>query len=398
MADNHSPGSVSRIDSYRARTTRLVAGVMSGTSLDGIDVALVEISRSGTDLRHRLRGFTAIPYPDELKRQLLRASSGEMSLRETFELHADLGAGYADAIQESLSAHSVMASELDAVGLHGQTVYHAPRREPHGVTVQLGSAAVVAQRLQTIVVNDFRSNDVAAGGEGAPLVPYCDYALLHAPDRNRVSLNIGGIANITWLPGDASRERLIAFDTGPGNMLIDAAMRILYNREFDAGGDVAASGTPDDNWLAELLNHPYFRLSPPKSAGRENFGEDRGRLLVIEGQAAGLADTDIVATLTKLTARTIASAINDYCAHGTAVDELIVGGGGADNATMMRMLAVELPGTRMVRSDEVGLAADAKEAICFAILANEALCEVPANVPSVTGAPRPVICGSITLP
>jgi anhydro-N-acetylmuramic acid kinase len=398
MADTHSPSTLSRIDSYRARTTRLVAGVMSGTSLDGIDVALVEITGSGTALHHKLCGFTAISYREELKRMLLRASSGEMSLRETFELHADLGAVYADAIESALSEHGSVPSELDAVGLHGQTVYHAPRREPNGITVQLGSAAVVAQRLGAIVVNDFRSNDVAAGGEGAPLVPYCDYALLHVRDRNRVSLNIGGIANITWLPGDATPETLIAFDTGPGNMLIDAAMRMLNDREFDAGGDFAASGTSDENWLEELMQHPYFRLSPPKSAGRENFGEDAGRLLVAEAQARGLFENDIVATLTKLTARTIARAINDYCAHGTAVDELIVGGGGAHNATMMRMLADELPDTRILCSNEAGLDADAKEAICFAILANETLCEVPANVPSVTGALRRVSCGSITLP
>jgi anhydro-N-acetylmuramic acid kinase len=398
MEDSQSPNTVSRIGSYRARPARLVAGIMSGTSLDGIDVALVEIRGSGRDLHHRLRGFTAIPYPEVLKGELLRASSGQMSLRDAFELHADLGGVYAGAIETALAAHGVMVSELDAVGLHGQTVYHAPRRKPQGVTVQLGSAAVVAQRLQTIVINDFRSNDVAAGGEGAPLVPYCDYALLHAPDRNRVSLNIGGIANITWLPGDATPETLIAFDTGPGNMLIDAAMRLLHDRDFDAGGAFAASGTPDGNWLEELLHHPYYKLIPPKSAGRENFGEEAGRQLVIEAQASGIADTDIVATLTKLTARTIASAITDYCAHGTVADELIVGGGGAHNVTMMRMLGDELPGTRILRSDEAGLDADAKEAICFAILANETLCEVPANVPSVTGAPRRVICGSITLP
>jgi anhydro-N-acetylmuramic acid kinase len=181
-------------------------------------------------------------------------------------------------------------------------------------------------------------------------------------------------------------------------MLVDAAMRILYGIDFDAGGAVAGGGTPNERWLSMLLEHSYFSQSPPKSAGRENFGEERGRRLVAEAQASGLPDPDIIATLTMLTARTIARAINDFCAQGRGVDELIVGGGGAHNVTMMRMLADELPDARILPSDDAGLATDAKEAICFAILANETLCEVPANVPSVTGASRRVICGSITLP
>jgi anhydro-N-acetylmuramic acid kinase len=389
---------LSLIESFRSSAPRLVVGVMSGTSLDGVDVAFVEISSTGSTLKQHLRGFSCIPYPQELKQRLLRASAGDMSLRDTFELDADLGALYADAIVEAADHISFPLQEIDAIGLHGQTVYHAPHRQPNGVTVQLGSAAIVAGRLRAIVVDDFRSNDVAAGGEGAPLVPYCDYILLGSPHLNRVALNIGGIANITWLPKGGSPDDLVAFDTGPGNMLIDAAMRRLRNRDYDLEGAFASRGTPDQRWLAELLDHPYFTQSPPKSTGRELFGEEVGVRLVEEGARRDIGEHDIVATLTLLTARSIARGITRFASKGEPVDQVIVGGGGSGNLTMMEMLAGEMPGTTVMRSDELDIPTDAKEAICFAILANEALCETPANVPSVTGAARAVVCGSITLP
>lgn len=371
---------------------------MSGTSLDGVDVAFVEISGAGSTLRHRLAGYHEVPYPAELKQRILAASSGEMRVRDLFELDADLGGVYAAAIHAAASHTGIVVSGIDAVGLHGQTIYHAPRRSPHGLSVQIGSAAIVAGRVGAIVVNDFRSADVAAGGEGAPLVPYCDFALLRSAQSNRVALNIGGIANITWLPVDADAARLIAFDTGPGNMLIDAAMRELRGVDYDRGGELAATGTPDMRWLETLLADDYYAASPPKSAGRERFGEEVGRDMARHGRSLGLADADIIATLTLLTARTIAGAICDHAAGGCHVDELIVGGGGTRNITMMHMLADEMPGTAVAPADAFGLPADAKEAICFAILANETLNEVPSNVPSVTGASRPVICGSIRLP
>jgi len=333
-----------------------------------------------------------------MRRTLFDASAGALSMREAFELDADLGALYADAILGAARAGGVDPDALDAVGLHGQTVYHHPRREPNGVTVQLGSGAMVAGRLRTIVVNDFRAADVAAGGEGAPLVPYCDCLLLGAPDRNRVALNIGGIANITWLPRGVRTSSLIAFDTGPGNMLVDAAMRELRGRDYDASGVLAAGGTPDPVWLDELLADSYYRCPPPKSAGRERFGEEKGRALACERRERGMGDADIIATLTLLTARTIAGGIREFAARGATVDDVIVGGGGAANTTMMRMLADEMAGSRIVPADEYGVPADAKEAICFAILANEALLEVPANIPSVTGAARAVVCGAIRLP
>lgn len=408
------------IDHYRSKAKRLVAGVMSGTSLDAVDVAFVRVSGTGSTLDVKLRGFAAQPLDAVWRERLLAASHGDLSLREAFELHADLGGLYAAAITAAARECGQPLGSIDAVGLHGQTVYHAPRRQPNGVTVQLGSASIVAQRLHTIVVNDFRSSDVAAGGEGAPLVPYCDYALLR--DRqmrvNRVALNVGGIANITWLPTGVRTDDLVAFDTGPGNMMIDAAMRALRGEDYDDEGALAATGTPDAGWLARLLDHPYYRTAPPKSAGREQFGEEVGREHALSARAAGMADADIIATLTLLTARTIADAMRAcaeqvgdprgghvyqdafrmYAGRGEPIDEVIVGGGGARNRTLMRMLAEELPAARIVPADEHGLPADAKEAIAFAVLANEALCGTPASLPSVTGASRAVVAGAIHLP
>jgi anhydro-N-acetylmuramic acid kinase len=388
----------SLIERYRRRPRRTVAGVMSGTSLDGIDVALCALSGTGRAIEQRLLGFECMPFDRELRERLLAASAGSLPLRATFELEADLGVAYAAAIAATLQRHDVAVESLDAIGLHGQTVYHAPSHAPLGVSVQLSGGAIVADRLGAIVVDDFRAADVAAGGQGAPLVPYCDLVLLASTERNRIALNIGGIANLTWLPRDARAEHLVAFDTGPGNMLVDAAMRTLFGRELDAGGAVAAAGTIDREWLEDILGaERYFALPAPKSTGRELFGEERARALVDSGAARGLDDASIVATLTALTAETVARAAVSAAA-AERIDEVIVGGGGARNATLMRMLSDVMPSTRVVSGDEVGVPADAKEAICFAILANEALCETPANVPSVTGARSHVICGAVRLP
>ncbi|KXK51216.1 MAG: Anhydro-N-acetylmuramic acid kinase [Chlorobi bacterium OLB7] len=370
---------------------------MSGTSLDGVDVAFVQIEGCGQALQFQLLGFATLPYSPALRSQLLRASDGQLPLREAYELDSDLGLVYADAIAEAARQWGIAPGAIAAVGLHGQTVYHNPNRLPAGVTVQIGSAAAVAQRLQTLVVSDFRTNDVAVGGQGAPLVPYCDLLLLRSPLRNRVALNIGGIANLTALPTSATAETLIAFDTGPGNMMIDAAMRHLFGSDYDAAGNVAATGTVNAPLLWQLLANPYFQAPPPKSAGREDFGEEVGRAVAQQALADGISPESIIATLTQLTATTIAEAIGSHCGFASSVDELIIGGGGVHNRTLMRMLGEAMPTVRILPSDECGLPSDAKEAICFAVLANEALCEVPANVPSVTGAARRVVCGAIRI-
>lgn len=390
--NQHDPN---RIEEYRKRPSRLVAGVMSGTSLDGIDVAFVRLEGTGGSLQFQLAGFHFTPYSTDLRLQLLRASDGTLPLHEAFELDADLGMVYASAIQQGAIQCGIKLAEIDAVGLHGQTIYHNPRRPAAGVTVQIGSASLVAEQLRTIVVNDFRTNDVAAGGEGAPLVPYCDLLLLGSPTQNRVALNIGGIANITALPRKASSATLVAFDTGPGNMMIDAAMRQLFGRDHDAGGAVADSGTVNQALLKLLLRHPYFQMSPPKSAGREDFGEELSREIAQMAVGAGFSPEAVIATLTQLTAQSIAQAIRRFSGIRGKITSVIVSGGGVHNRTLMRMLAEQMPKSAVIPSDQFGLPSDAKEAICFAVLANEAICQTPANIPSVTGATRQVICGAI---
>ncbi len=389
---------MNRILRYIDMPTRVVAGVMSGTSVDGIDVALVEISACGPALGYRLLYYVEQPYDESTRARIHFACDGVMSMRDAYELDAELGLVYADAVRRAVTAAGFPADRLDAVGLHGQTVYHAPQRRPAGVTVQLGDAAIVAEELGAIVVSDFRRADVAAGGHGAPLVPYCDLLMLRSEHRTRVALNIGGIANITWISPETTPESLIAFDTGPGNMLIDAATHYLHGARLDYDGAIAASGEVDRRWLDVLCDDPYFELAPPKSTGRERFGTPRARGLVEEGVKRGLEPADIVATLTALTARTIAHAIRRHGAGGRTVDDVVVGGGGVRNPTLMAMLARELPEARILPADAFGIPADAKEALCFAVLANETLCGVPANVPSVTGARHHVVLGAIRVP
>lgn len=373
----------------------LIAGVMSGTSLDGIDVALVDVVEAGERPHYRLRAFHCVPYALQMKQVLLRACNGDLTMRELLALDVDLGHAYAAAVAEAARAAGINPALIDAVGLHGQTVWHEPRRSPHGVTAQIGSGAVVAEEIGCAVVNDFRTADVAAGGEGAPLVPFCDLMLLASDTMNRVALNIGGIANITWLPVGVAPGNLVAFDTGPGNALIDAAMRELRGQDFDAEGTLAAAGSPDVAMLAELLDDEWFSAPPPKSTGRERFGEERGRTLAAAGRAKGIPDADIVATLTLFTARTIAGGIRNFAAGELPVHEIVVSGGGARNNTLLHFLRDEFPNADVCSSDTHGISSDAKEAFCFAILAHATLQGVTNNVPSVTGARHSVIGGAI---
>lgn len=383
----------------------LFVGIMSGTSLDGIDVALVEFENGGVfPPPWHLRGFLSIPFAQEMKVRMLAASAGEMSIRDVFRLDADLGVAFAEAALLCLEEHEIDPDGVEAIGLHGQTVWHAPEYEPAGITVQIGSAPVVAERTGIPVVSDFRSADVVAGGQGAPLVPIFDALYLGSAEVDRILLNIGGISNITWIgriPAGTSGpiRDVIAFDTGPGNVLIDAAMRLLYHSEYDAGGAVAASGRVERSLLDELMTEPWLRFSPPKSTGRELFGEARGEEIVTRATAAGIPSADIVATLTEYTAATISDAVRSFCPARSDVREIIVGGGGARNAHLLRRIS-SLAGeqTRLSTSERLGIPADAKEAICFALLAWLNLEGRPGNIPRVTGAEGERILGTVRDP
>jgi anhydro-N-acetylmuramic acid kinase len=351
-----------------------IAGVMSGTSLDGIDVAIVEVRGSGV----RTIGFQSTPYPESVRAELLSVSNAETHTATISRLNFALGELYAKAVLRAVRRFGA----VELIGCHGQTIYHEGRSN----TLQIGEPAVIAERTGVPVVSDFRARDIAAGGQGAPLVPFVDYLLFRDPKRARVALNIGGIANITIIPAGARPEEVIAFDTGPGNMVIDALAR-EYAGDIDRGGKIAASGRVDRALLAELMSDEYYRRKPPKSAGREQYGAE----FVARMKRPGLAPSDLIATATALTAAAIALA-----AASAKPDELIVSGGGVHNRQIMAHLAAFLPKVAIATSTDFGIDADAKEAIAFAVLAYQTVRRKAASLPSATGARGPVVLGCIT--
>jgi anhydro-N-acetylmuramic acid kinase len=356
-----------------------VAGVMSGTSLDGIDVAIVEIRGRSV----RTVGFASTPYPEEVRRAILAVSNTTTTTAAISRLNFRLGELYARAVMRL----ERKAGKVELIGCHGQTIYHEGGRH----TLQIGEAAAIAERTGVPVVSDFRPRDIAAGGQGAPLVPFVDYRLFRHPRRTRVALNIGGIANITVIPAGARPEQVAAFDTGPGNMAIDGLVR-AHTRDahhYDRGGRIAARGRLNRDLLEELLRDPYYRRRPPKSAGREQYGVE----FLERMRQAGLPFEDLVATATVLTAANIAIGVRQFV---TGPADVIVSGGGAHNPQILAHLAAYLPGAAISTSADHGIGIDAKEAVAFAILAHETWSGRPSNLPSATGARRAVILGKLT--
>lgn len=369
---------------------------MSGTSLDGIDVAIVDIGRP---LRLRTAAFQTTPYPPRVREALLSVSNANTHTAAISRLNFLLGELYAAAVAATCRGARIPLGSVRLIGCHGQTIFHEGAPVPYlganvASTLQIGEAAVLAERTGIPVVSDFRPRDIAAGGRGAPLAPYVDFMLYRSKRLGRVALNIGGIGNITAIPASAGPGGVIAFDTGPGNMAVDALVGRLSGgrRHFDRGGRIAARGRVNVGLLRELLDDPYYRAAPPKSAGREQYGQEfTARLL-----AAKLPLEDLVATATALTPAAVAAGISRFVRPAMAVDELIVSGGGAHNPVMMAYLAAFLPGVRVTTSAEFGIGIDAKEAVAFAVLAYETWRKRPANLPSATGARHAVVLGSIT--
>ena len=384
----------------------IVAGVMSGTSADGINVALVQLSARGRGRpRHTLLAHEEYPFPAPVRRAILEMMNAELArVADLARLNFLLGELYAEAVAKTARKHRV---KLDLVGCHGQTLYHqgmAQRflRRKLAVTWQTGEGAVIAARLGVPVVSDFRTADVAAGGKGAPLVPFLDYFLYRDQHVARIAQNIGGIANLTAIPAGASLHEVLAFDAGPGNMVMDAAMEELFGKRYDRNGKVAASGRVLDAVVAKLVRAPFFRQKPPRTAGREEFGREyAGRFLQI---CRGASKPDMVATATALTARSIADSVRRFVLpkfagrRNRADHQMIVSGGGSKNPTLMGMLRDEITpmGISVHFSDEFGLPAEAKEAVAFALLAHETWHRRPSNVPSATGAKRAAILGKIS--
>ncbi len=377
-----------------------VAGVMSGTSADGIDVALTRIEAGRGSPKLSLLAHTSSPFPPALRRAVLGAMSAEaLSAAALARLHWRLGIAYTEAIERAL-AH--VSAPLDLVGCHGQTVYHQGLAESYAgkrfaCTWQIGEPALIASALQVPVVSDFRPADMAAGGQGAPLVPLLDLVCFAHASRARVLQNIGGIGNLTLVPANARPGQLIAFDTGPGNMVMDAVAQQLFKKPFDRNGSIAGRGQPLHAVVDALLNRPYFRLPPPRSAGREQFGAQYVHELL--QMCHGAAPEDILATATALTACSIGLAYRRFVAPaaGPSPVDYVLSGGGAKNQTLRRMLREQLPQVcTLTDSAALGMPVEAKEAAAFALLAYYTWHRRPANVPSATGAARPALLGRIS--
>jgi anhydro-N-acetylmuramic acid kinase len=381
----------------------IVAGVMSGTSADGVDVALVQIAPGARSPKISLIAHETFPYPARLRRAVLGAMNAEStSTAELARLHWRLGMSYAEAVLETSKRHKV---KLELVGCHGQTLYHQANSEPYlgrkfSCTWQLGEAAVIAADVGVPVVSNFRSADMVAGGQGAPLVPLLDFVLFADMKRGRVLQNIGGIANLTAIPPGADAKKLIAFDTGPGNMVIDALAQALWNQKYDHNGTIASRGSVIQPVLKTCLASPYFKRRPPRTTGREQFGREYATRFAKQCRAYSKRNEDAMATATALTAESIARSYAQFVhpkMTGAIVD-YVVSGGGARNAALMKMLAdrLEPMGPTLSSSDAYGMPAAAKEATAFALLAWMTWNQLPGNIVAATGAKQPVILGQVT--
>ncbi|HEX2094473.1 MAG TPA: anhydro-N-acetylmuramic acid kinase [Longimicrobiaceae bacterium] len=377
----------------------LIVGLMSGTSLDGVDAALVEIEGEGVEeVGFRLVHWLTVPYT-EARRESIHGAILAGSAERLCGLHADLGEWLAEAALHVCEEAGVARERVAVVGSHGQTVWHRPPADgERGATLQLGDPATIAERTGWSVVSDFRTRDMAAGGQGAPLVSWVDQLLFSLPDGSRALQNIGGIGNVTWVPPRGSPESAFAFDTGPGNALIDAAVELATGGRltFDQDGRLAARGTVDDDLLDQLLGHPYFAAEPPKSTGREEFGRPFVQRLAEAVEPEGDRDwLDLIATLTELTARSIADAYRRWILP-RGVEEAVLTGGGARNPTLVRRIRSLLDPLKVSGGEVLGVDPEAKEAVAFAVLAWAHLRGIPANVPAATGAAGPRVLGSLT--
>jgi anhydro-N-acetylmuramic acid kinase len=381
----------------------IVAGVMSGTSADGIDVAITRIFGRDLSLRFDLLHHFHIPYPKAVRDFILsQMNAPRASVAELARLNFLLGELYAEAVRRAQKESGIRS--LDLVGCHGQTLYHQGRPlqflgKRISCTWQTGEGAVVASRLGVPVVSDFRPADMAAGGKGAPLVPFFDYLAFRHRTRGRIAQNLGGIANLTAIPRRAKKEQVIAFDTGPGNMVIDALTEKLFGQPYDKNGSIAKRGKVMEAAVRRALRHKFFAERPPKTAGREQFGREFADAL--RRWCAGARREDMVATATVITARSISLALQRFVIKKDArYRDYVISGGGAKNQTLVRMLAEEvIPlGLRMQRMEDYDVESEAKEAVAFAVLAYQTWRKRPSNLPSATGAKRSVVLGKISFP
>lgn len=427
---------LSQLLRLQQKSPKKVIGLMSGTSADGIDACLVEISGNGIHTKINILAFETYPYDDATRKAVLEICSPETgTVDKICQLNFHLGKLFANAAQSIANKARVSLTDIDLIGSHGQTIYHLPnqatmekpevrsqrsearsnesnsnrintedfKRETRYLpflrsTLQIGEPSVIAQETGVTTVADFRPRDIAAGGQGAPLVPYADYILFRDKEKGRALQNIGGIANVTFLPRDCNIHDVIAFDTGPGNMVIDRITELITNDafHFDEGGKLAAKGKVDERLLAILLAHPYLSKLPPKTTGREEFGRPCADNLYKDATHSGIEGPDILATVTAFTARTIADSYKQWILPKHHLSEVVVSGGGSYNETLIKFLIHYFPSCVKIHSiNRFGIAPNAKEALAFAILAHETISGNPNNIPGVTGAREAVIMGKI---
>lgn len=378
-----------------------IAGVMSGTSLDGIDVALVHIEGSGVDSKVELIQFTTVPFCNDIKNEIQQSLSIKNSnVQLICSLNFKLGLCFANAVKEVCRKADLSLEQLDLIGSHGQTIYHQPKQDGNMIpsTLQIGEPAVIAYETNTTVISNFRTMDMAAGGQGAPLVPYSEVILYRHQTKNRLLQNIGGIGNVTVIPSQRSDKSVIAFDTGPGNMVIDEVCQRLFQLPYDQNGKIAKQGVIVDEILNYCMNHPFLKMSPPKSTGREQFGKEFVSELLKRFEK--YSKESILTTVTMFTAISIVHHYKEFILPYYKIDEVILGGGGSYNDTLVEMVRNGLKEEKcaIFIQEDIGYSSAAKEAIAFAILANETHHRNPSNVPSATGAKKSVVLGNITFP
>lgn len=378
-----------------------IAGIMSGTSLDGIDVALVHIEGSGVDSKVELIHFTTVPFCKDIKNEIQQSLSLENSnVQLICSLNFKLGLCFANAVKEVCKESNISLEKLDLIGSHGQTIYHQPKQDGTMIpsTLQIGEPAVIAYETKTTVISNFRTMDMAAGGQGAPLVPYSEIILYRHQTKNRLLQNIGGIGNVTVIPSQLSEKSVIAFDTGPGNMVIDEVCQRLFQLSYDQNGKVAKQGVVVEEILTFCMNHPFLKMSPPKSTGREQFGEEFVSELLKQYEKH--SKENILTTVTMFTASSIVHQYKEFILPYYEIDEVFLGGGGSYNRTLVEMIRYGLKDEKcdIFIQEDIGYSSEAKEAIAFAILANETYHRNPSNVPSATGAKKSVVLGNTTFP
>jgi len=372
---------------------------MSGTSADGVDVALCDIHGAPHNLRAQLIQAHTAPYSPRMRQGILDCCAPESSHSEAVaQLHVDLAQVFADCLLDLLARAGMSPQDVDLVGMHGHTIWHHVRADGSvSASLQIGEAAVIAERTQITTISNFRARDIAAGGQGAPLTSYVDWLLLRHDSHWRAIQNIGGMGNVTFLPPLSDNASMpVAFDTGPGNALLDAAMSDISGgtTHYDRDGELARQGRVNEEWLESLLQHPFYARGYPKSTGRETFGSPAASQLLADARARGLHPSEILATLTALTANSIASAYRRFAPAPIA--EVILGGGGRHNPIMRGMLQELLAPAELLAHEDIGYNSDFKEALVFAVLAHETWHARPATLPALTGARHPSILGQIT--